>query len=235
LTSTVLHRDNQRDEATEVLNRCTALTDNEPNVTIGIIARKTFRRRVLEEEAARRNVQHEIWEMPLHDRAVAKLLKRCWREARKENTTTSQVQVLEALGREQLDPADVESLDQLVFACEHLRDQGSEGVDIDQLMGSLRTTEANTNIRPGLHLLNAHNGKGQQFDWVFVLGLEDGQIPDYRATSEDERAEELRVLHVMASRARIGLVFTHCDRLGKYRAKESPWLQIVKRAPLETW
>ena len=31
---------------------------------------------------------------------------------------------------------------------------------------------------PGVHLLTGHIGKGQQFDWVIVIGAEEGCIPN---------------------------------------------------------
>jgi len=62
--------------------------------------------------------------------------------------------------------------------------------------------------RPGLHLLTGHVGKGQQFDWVIVIGLEEGCLPDYRAATAAQLAEEASVLSVMKSRARHGLVLS---------------------------
>jgi DNA helicase-2/ATP-dependent DNA helicase PcrA len=79
---------------------------------------------------------------------------------------------------------------------------------------------------PGLHLLNAHLGKGQQFDKVIVLGMEDGHIPDFRATTEDELREELSVLHVMTSRARTSLIFTVCNDVPH---SDRPWIRQPSR------
>lgn len=83
-------------------------------------------------------------------------------------------------------------------------------------------------VAPGVHLLNGHLGKGQEFDWVVVLGLEDGHIPDFRAPRHGEVREELQVLHVMVSRARHGLVLTRSattnTRYGPRTVAESPWL-----------
>jgi DNA helicase-2/ATP-dependent DNA helicase PcrA len=62
---------------------------------------------------------------------------------------------------------------------------------------------------PGIHLLSGHVGKGQQFDWVLVIGAEDGAIPDFRATTAAAIEEEARVLSVMVSRARHGVVVSY--------------------------
>ena len=34
-------------------------------------------------------------------------------------------------------------------------------------------------------MLTAHKGKGQEFDWVFVIGLEEGVISDFRTMDQD--------------------------------------------------
>ena len=47
------------------------------------------------------------------------------------------------------------------------------------------------------------NSKRQR---VVIVGAEEGCIPDFRATTPPERAEEARVLSVMISRARHGVV-----------------------------
>jgi len=59
-----------------------------------------------------------------------------------------------------------------------------------------------------VHLLTGHVGKGQQFDWVFVAGLEEGVLPDFRS---DDLNEEARILSVMISRARHGVVLSHAN------------------------
>jgi DNA helicase-2/ATP-dependent DNA helicase PcrA len=59
---------------------------------------------------------------------------------------------------------------------------------------------------PGVHLLTGHIGKGQQFDWVVVVGAEEGCIPDFRSSSGQLLAEEARVFAVMLSRARHGVL-----------------------------
>jgi DNA helicase-2/ATP-dependent DNA helicase PcrA len=89
-------------------------------------------------------------------------------------------------------------------------------------------------VSPGVNLLNGHRGKGQEFDWVVVLGLEDGQIPDFR--NEDD-PDELRILHVMVSRARYGLLFTYARNTmtgyGWRAARQSRWLSVLRRTAKE--
>jgi DNA helicase-2/ATP-dependent DNA helicase PcrA len=89
-----------------------------------------------------------------------------------------------------------------------------------------------------VHLLNAHTGKGQQFDWVFVPGVEKGHIPDYRTTTTEELAEEKRVLLVMTSRVRQGLIITRSStRTGRFgptsQAPSQWWNQLAVAATTE--
>ena len=94
-------------------------------------------------------------------------------------------------------------------------------------MRSIRASDHKQTIGPGVHLLNAHTGKGQQFDWVFVIGLEEGHLPGKRNSQGDALAEEQRVLLVMLSRARHGLVVTRTEMAdgmyGPYQAPQSRW------------
>ncbi|MFJ2375332.1 3'-5' exonuclease [Streptomyces sp. NPDC087769] len=104
----------------------------------------------------------------------------------------------------------------------------------------LRIVEEGSAIEPGVHLLNAHTGKGQQFDWVFVPGFEGWHIPDGRADTAEQLAEELRVVLVMVSRARHGIVITRARSLiskagNPYATRESQWWpMIVEACPMNT-
>lgn len=99
-------------------------------------------------------------------------------------------------------------------------------------MQSIRVTDPKQVIGPGVHLLNAHTGKGQQFDWVFVVGLEEGHLPTKRNSQGDALAEEQRVLLVMVSRARHGLLMTRAHMLdgqyGPYAARMSRWWSDIR-------
>ena len=91
----------------------------------------------------------------------------------------------------------------------------------------IRVSDAKQAVGPGVHLLNAHTGKGRQFDWVFVVGFEEGHLPDRRNSEGATLLEEQRVLLVMLSRARHGLVVTRSlmndGRYGPYPAKQNRW------------
>ena len=76
-----------------------------------------------------------------------------------------------------------------------------------------------------MHLLSGHVGKGQQFDWAIVVGLEEDFIPFSMATTPDEIAEEARVLSVMISRARHGVILSRASSVptnGGYPRSRAP-------------
>lgn len=67
--------------------------------------------------------------------------------------------------------------------------------------------------RPGdeerVTLMTIHSAKGKEWPVVFVVGAEDGTIPDFRCTSEEEIEEERRVLYVAMTRAKRRLLLSH--------------------------
>lgn len=62
---------------------------------------------------------------------------------------------------------------------------------------------------------------------MFAIGLEEGHLPLKRNNHGDALSEEQRVLLVMLSRARHGLIVTRTERAdgpyGSYAATESRW------------
>jgi DNA helicase-2/ATP-dependent DNA helicase PcrA len=111
--------------------------------------------------------------------------------------------------------------DALGWACDLL----GEGLSPSQVRTRIKLGGDSTLLTaPGVHLLTGHAGKGQQFDWVVILGAEEGCIPDFRAATAHAQAEEARILSVMISRARHGVLLLHAaaveSRYGKAWTKE---------------
>ena len=108
--------------------------------------------------------------------------------------------------------------DALGWVCDLLR----EGLTPSQVRARIKMGDDSTLLTaPGVHLLTGHAGKGQQFNWVIILGTEEGCIPDFRATTPHARAEEARILSVMISRARHGVVLL---RAGAVESRDGrPW------------
>ena len=82
---------------------------------------------------------------------------------------------------------------------------------------------------PGVRLLTMDRAKGLEFKAVGLVGVRDGQVPDYRANSTRERDEERRRLYVAMTRAARELVvtwpITTVDRFGRTHSQNpSPFL-----------
>jgi DNA helicase-2/ATP-dependent DNA helicase PcrA len=67
-------------------------------------------------------------------------------------------------------------------------------------------------------LMTLHNAKGKEFAVVFIIGVEDGRIPDWRhVDDEEELAEERRVLYVGMTRAKDRLYLSTVSKRGDGR------------------
>jgi len=78
-------------------------------------------------------------------------------------------------------------------------------------------------LAPGVRLLTIHKAQGREFRAVAIVGLNDGQLPDFRATSKDDLTAELRTFYVGISRARRSLLLTRpMSRLTRYGSRGSP-------------
>lgn len=86
-------------------------------------------------------------------------------------------------------------------------------------------------LAPGVRLLTVHKAQGQEFAAVAIVGLNDGQFPDFRATTRDEVTSELRTFYVAISRARRVLMLTRSGqretRYGSRRTEASRFLRLI--------
>lgn len=219
-------------EAREVLSMAQRLLAADPSLSVGVLARVHFRKRLIEEVADDLGLEFECWDRAVDSPSVRTILRRCV-ERVPATAGDEAFDLLEELCLAECPPEDVDLRDGLLQGMDVVRELCSSGVPLGTVVSSL-AVRSDEVVSPGLHFLNAHVGKGQQFDWVVVLGMEDDFIPGYRAETEEELQEELRVLHVMCSRARLGLVFTVCrdirwnpDR--EWLRDESRWLDRLIR------
>ncbi len=91
---------------------------------------------------------------------------------------------------------------------------------------------------PGVHLMTYHRAKGLEFDAVFLPRLEEKELPSKLARSDEEVAEERRLLYVGLTRARHFLALTWSRKpspflaeLGLDRAAAPP-AERVRREPV---
>ena len=71
--------------------------------------------------------------------------------------------------------------------------------------------------QPGVRALTPYRARGLGFKAVVVLGMNEGNFPYYRATSQEQLDEERRAVYVASSRAARALLFTRPrQRLTRY-------------------
>jgi DNA helicase-2/ATP-dependent DNA helicase PcrA len=70
--------------------------------------------------------------------------------------------------------------------------------------------------RRGVHLLTYHGAKGLEFEAVFLPRLDERELPNRKARSEEELAEERRLLYVGITRAKRELTITWVGRPSRF-------------------
>ncbi len=78
-------------------------------------------------------------------------------------------------------------------------------------------------------LLTFHAAKGREWSAVVVVGVEQGLIPHSSATTQAQRSEEARLLHVAVTRAGDELVLTTAASRGGRATNPSPWLDDLAK------
>lgn len=224
-----IERANRSEEAATVAALIEELTAD-PSVTAGVIGRTGTRSQQLKVAVHGSGIDFEDWALPTHVPSIVALLRTHATAATFEGAEG--LDALARLGdrcRADVDASDVETLNELAAALDALREKVDDGATLDEAIASCRPAAAPGDpVGPGVHVLTGHKGKGQEFDWVIVVGLEEGQVPAWQSKTDDEIAEELRVLHVMVSRARYGLAFTYTRHDGRYYTAPSRWLELLR-------
>jgi len=87
---------------------------------------------------------------------------------------------------------------------------------------ALGQTQTSTKNK-GITLSTVHTMKGQEFDIVFLMGMDEGTFPDYRAKSELEINQEKNNLYVAFTRAKRFLYVTYPQK------RTMPWNDIKSR------
>ena len=219
--------EDQSTEAELVVRLATSIQKAMPEASVGIIARAGWRRQTLDAAfAGQADIAVRRWELAIDDPATVSLIQTTVASLPRGATVAdARVAVLEAI-----DPADVDAIELIDDAFNTL--EKSAATTARAAVRSIRVADPKQAVGPGVHLLNAHTGKGQQFDWVFVVGLEEGHLPGRRSSQGDALAEEQRVLLVMLSRARHGLIVTRTrnsmGRYGPMSVIESRWWSVIK-------
>ena len=199
------------DEAEWVLGFTRTILKSAPGHRVGVISRTGPRRRFIDAAFAASDIVHHRWDDGVLDTDTARTVKGMLAvlDPAEYQSATDSLEFLRALAglQEIQDPTARGNLADALLWCDELLATGDSAAAI---RSRIRVgTDSTLLSMPGAHLLTGHVGKGQQFDWVVVIGAEDGCIPDFRAKTEADIEEEARVLGVMLSRARYGAVVSH--------------------------
>ena len=220
------------DEASWVTARCSEILQQQPEATIGVIARSGWRRKLLNAGfAALPDIPCRHWDLAVDDPETIERLEHAANTLpRSANFTHLREKALA-----DLNPDDVDGRSDILEAVAEIEEASAGEPSIRTAIRRYLRDEGDQAVMPGIHLLNAHTGKGQQFDWVFVPGLENGHVPDFRAVTADDLLEEQRVLLVMLSRAKASVVVSRSAQLTSkrgvpYSRDPSPWWSGLEAA-----
>lgn len=215
-------------EARSLVELADEITALDPTMSVGIISRAAWRREDIDKAFAQRDsyVAVRRWDLAIDDPGIVALIHSTISMLPSTATVAdARLAVLDAV-----DPGDIDARELVDDAFDTL--EHSAASTAREAAKSIRASDPKQTVGPGVHLLNAHTGKGQQFDWVFVIGVEEGHLPGKRNREGAALLEEQRVLLVMLSRARHGLIVTRARQQdGWYGPKpvvESRWWSEIR-------
>jgi DNA helicase II / ATP-dependent DNA helicase PcrA len=214
-------------EAEFIAAVCEQITTADPAASVGVISRAAWRRTTIDTALAQRpSIFCRRWDLAAEDPGILDLI----RSVVSVMPPGTQLDGARAKVIASLDPGDVDTIEQVSDAITQLG-QAAPGATARTALAKFRERDHQSAIGPGVHLLNAHTGKGQQFDWVIACGLEEGHLPGKRNSTGNALDEEQRVLLVILSRARNGVIVTRAStqdgRFGPYSATPSRWWNAV--------
>lgn len=196
-------------EAEWILDRIAHWQQLDLSCSIAVVVRSGNRRRYVDRLIRETETAADFWDMAAHKPQLVGRFRRFGPSiVREYGDGTAALDALLLRCAEDIPIEDEETMDELNEAIDSLAVAVAEEGLSSALSGIRTLADPNLPAPPGIHLLNGHLGKGQQFDKVLIVGMEEGHIPSYQAKTGAELQEELAVLHVMISRARDTLVFT---------------------------
>lgn len=221
-------------EAESIAKLATHIHRRYPDESIGVIARAGYRRRFIDKAFADSDLPLQTWDMALDTPGILGTLRMCASGIRKDRPAEKQLETLRSRVAATVSEDDIETAAEMQEAIRILQEKMTAGESVRDALNRFKEIAVAEHVPPGVHLLNAHIGKGQQFDWVIVVGLEAGHVPSFKAKTDSEIQEEQRVLMVMLSRAKKGVVCTRArrttNRFGLRAQTASPWWEDIARA-----
>lgn len=226
----------EHNEAEWVVDMSKDILQHCPNQRVGIISRTGFRSNAIKHFLTSEGIDFTDWGNGLFRPKVAKILRDICDDMEGRSFDNKleiyryiMQQVTKTHGdfSEELEEAGSWLFDQILL----YENNPSEISKVRQCIAERNGNET-VATRGGIHCLTGHAGKGQQFDWVFIVGLEQGSLPFYKANGTEEIKEEARILSVMISRARIGFVATSTSTSPyNYPREPSEFLPYLQKNP----
>ena len=92
--------------------------------------------------------------------------------------------------------------------------------------------QSSNDLSAGVRLLTVHKSQGREYRAVAVVGMNEGQFPDFRAETAEELHSELRAFYVAVTRPTRALLLTRAQqratRYGTRSTTPSPFLDLVQ-------
>ncbi|MDX2024303.1 MAG: ATP-dependent helicase [Deltaproteobacteria bacterium] len=104
-------------------------------------------------------------------------------------------------------------------------DAGHDVPTLEALLNDLSLVGRTALDRGGVRVLTVHAAKGLEFRAVFLVGMNEGTFPDYRAKSQNQIEEERRSAYVAVTRAQRWLCVTRAKVRGAYLQTPSGFLR----------
>lgn len=102
-----------------------------------------------------------------------------------------------------------------------------------QFAFQLDLSQRSRDLGPGVRLLTVHKAQGREFKAVAIVGMNDGQFPDFRVRSERSRTAELKTFYVAITRASRVLLLSRAlkrdTRFGPRPTEPSPYLNYLQQ------
>jgi len=115
----------------------------------------------------------------------------------------------------------IDQLLQSVKSYEHLNEDANL-IDYLESVTLQNTLEEEDNDQKSVSISTVHASKGLEFDYVFIIGAEEGKFPLSRSLdSADELEEERRLMYVAVTRAKKKLYITRAKSRFMYGSREN--------------
>jgi DNA helicase II / ATP-dependent DNA helicase PcrA len=200
------------------------MTAGTPLREIAILFRINSRTEPYEEALTKARIPYQVAEGSFLQRAAAKsFLARCRGMDPATATLEAVIEITDGLGFDpEPDPGlgDNELTRQQDLARLRAFAETSSTDRIDSFVAELRDRFDGDSNAQGVRLLTLHRSKGLEFEVVFIPELEEGLLPISHARSDDEIAEERRLLYVGLTRARRRLELSRAASRPSERRKQ---------------